>query len=68
LKLGFVFDEKSNTWAKGYFTLKPLLFAPHLFECKTFNIQFIHQLQMLCNLAGVELTKQTHGNCTQNIG
>ena len=55
-KLGLIWHKKA--WRVGYFKVTPLVFSTHFYDCFGLNIQYVHQLQNLASLHGVELNKK----------
>ena len=56
-KLGFVWNQ--NAWVRGYLIITTYAFNNHVFDCKGFAIQYVHQLQVLANLLRAELNTKS---------
>ena len=56
-KLGFVWQK--DAWVRGYLIITTYSFNNHVFDCKGFAIQYVHQLQVLANLLRAELNTKS---------
>lgn len=56
-KLGFVWHK--DAWVRGYLIITTYAFNNHVFDCKGFAIQYVHQLQVLANLLRAELNTKS---------